>query len=515
MPPPARGAVEARAQPDRRTTSRQRSQARCSSWCARATRRSRGPTPSPGRWSATTRRGARGRRTARGLIGLLRLGDVLDVGSGDGAIAQLFAPRARAVTCLDASERMIAAARQRLAASNERPRRSSGDMHELAVRRRAVRSGARCSTCSPTRRRPARVIAEAARVSAAARRSRGRRRSTRTSSEEVARAYRPRHSRLRAGRAQADARSSAGLDRRALRGRRAARSARPTFSVVTAVGAQGMSENWMNQSDVETRCARSSRSASSCSTARWARMIQRHKLDEADFRGERFAAHARDLKGNNDLLVAHAARRHPRDPRRVPRRRRRHHRDQHVQRDGDRRRPTTGSKPSVYEHQRRRRAELARAAADAAKQRPGGRASSPARSARRTRRCRSRRTSNDPAFRAVTFDEVRDAYAEQVRGLIDGGVDLLLVETIFDTLNAKAALFAIDEVFEERGARLPLMISVTITDRAAARSPARPSTRSGCRSRTRGRSRSASTARSARARCGRTSRSSRASPTAT
>src|SRR5205814_1946404 len=65
---------------------------------------------------------------------------------------------------------------------------------------------------------------------------------------------------------------------------------------------------------------------------------------------------------------------------------------------------------------------------------------------------------NNPAFRAVTFDEVRDAYKEQVRGLIDGGSDLLLLETIFDTLTAKAALVAIEEVFAERRARLPLMI---------------------------------------------------------
>ena len=73
---------------------------------------------------------------------------------------------------------------------------------------------------------------------------------------------------------------------------------------------------------------------------------------------------------------------------------------------------------------------------------------------------------NDPAFRGMTFDQARDAYEEQVRGLIDGGVDLLLLETIFDTLNAKAAIVAIENVFEEKGVRLPLMISVTITDRS-------------------------------------------------
>jgi len=72
----------------------------------------------------------------------------------------------------------------------------------------------------------------------------------------------------------------------------------------------------------------------------------------------------------------------------------------------------------------------------------------------------------NPSFRAVTFDELRIAYAEEVRGLIDGGVDALLIETIFDTLNAKAAIFACDEVMEERGVRVPVMISGTITDRS-------------------------------------------------
>ena len=72
----------------------------------------------------------------------------------------------------------------------------------------------------------------------------------------------------------------------------------------------------------------------------------------------------------------------------------------------------------------------------------------------------------DPAARAITFDELRAAYAEQVRGLIEGGADLLLVETIIDGLGAKAALFAIDEVAEETGVRPPVMISVTVTDRS-------------------------------------------------
>ena len=73
---------------------------------------------------------------------------------------------------------------------------------------------------------------------------------------------------------------------------------------------------------------------------------------------------------------------------------------------------------------------------------------------------------NDPAFRSVTFDQVRDAYAVQVRGLLEGGSDLLIIETIFDTLNAKAAIVAIEDVFAERGARVPVMISVTFADKS-------------------------------------------------
>ena len=73
---------------------------------------------------------------------------------------------------------------------------------------------------------------------------------------------------------------------------------------------------------------------------------------------------------------------------------------------------------------------------------------------------------NNPAFRNISFDELRDAFKEQARGLIDGGCDLLLLETLVDTLNAKAGIVAIQEVEEEKGVHLPLMISVTITDRS-------------------------------------------------
>jgi 5-methyltetrahydrofolate--homocysteine methyltransferase len=71
---------------------------------------------------------------------------------------------------------------------------------------------------------------------------------------------------------------------------------------------------------------------------------------------------------------------------------------------------------------------------------------------------------NRPGFRAITFDELRVAYREAADGLIDGGSDVLMVETVFDTLNAKAALFAIEEAFDARGVRLPVMVSGTITD---------------------------------------------------
>jgi 5-methyltetrahydrofolate--homocysteine methyltransferase len=71
---------------------------------------------------------------------------------------------------------------------------------------------------------------------------------------------------------------------------------------------------------------------------------------------------------------------------------------------------------------------------------------------------------NDPGFRAITFDVLKEAYKEQAKGLIEGGVDLLLVETVFDTLNAKAALFGIQELFDEMGKELPIMVSGTITD---------------------------------------------------
>jgi 5-methyltetrahydrofolate--homocysteine methyltransferase len=192
-------------------------------------------------------------------------------------------------------------------------------------------------------------------------------------------------------------------------------------------------------------------------------MIQRRKLTEQDFRGIRFRTHPRDLKGDNDILVLTR-------PDVV--------RDVHLaylDAGSDILETNTfnatriaqadyGLENIVYELN----VAAARLAKDAAlafstpeKPRFVAGALGP------TNRTLSISPEvNDPSARAVTFDEVRFAYAEQVRGLMDGGVDLLLVETIFDTLNAKAALVAIDDVFTEKQRSLPLMISATITDKS-------------------------------------------------
>ncbi|MBI3262486.1 MAG: methionine synthase [Acidobacteria bacterium] len=194
-------------------------------------------------------------------------------------------------------------------------------------------------------------------------------------------------------------------------------------------------------------------------------MIQRHRLDEADFRGKRFRAHPRDLKGDNDLLVLTRSEVitgiH----------------DAYLQAGSDiietnSFNATTisqadyGLEPIVYELNVEA-AKLAKQAADRWTLRTPDRPRFVAGAIGPTNKTLSLSPDvNNPAFRAVTFDQMRAAYAEQARGLIDGGVDALLVETIFDTLSAKAALVGIFEVFEDKGIELPLMISVTITDRS-------------------------------------------------
>jgi 5-methyltetrahydrofolate--homocysteine methyltransferase len=190
-------------------------------------------------------------------------------------------------------------------------------------------------------------------------------------------------------------------------------------------------------------------------------MIQRYTLTEADFRGERFADHPHDLKGNNDLLcltrpdiieAIHRA---------------------YLEAGADIVETNTFSGTSIaqadygMEHVvyelNLEAARIARRAADAvgSDERPRfvAGAMGP------TNRTASISPDvNNPGYRAVTFDQLVEAYLEQARGLLDGGSDLLLVETVFDTLNAKAALFAIEQLYNERGQRWPIMVSGTITD---------------------------------------------------
>ena len=194
-------------------------------------------------------------------------------------------------------------------------------------------------------------------------------------------------------------------------------------------------------------------------------MLQRHGLTEADFRGERFRDHPRDLRGDSDVLVLTR----PDLVRGIH--------EAYLAAGADIVETCTftatavaqadyGLEPFVYE-MNVAGARLAREAADAWTARTPGRPRLVAGSIGPTNRTLSLSPDvADPSFRAITFDQLRAAYVEQVRGLADGGCDALLIETIFDTLNAKAAIAAAQDVFEERGQALPLMISVTITDRS-------------------------------------------------
>ena len=193
-------------------------------------------------------------------------------------------------------------------------------------------------------------------------------------------------------------------------------------------------------------------------------MIQAYELTEADFRGERFRDHPRDLRGNSELLCLTP----PADirchPRRLSRCRRGHHRDQHVHGHPDR--PgRLRLRSGVVREMNHEAARLAREAADAAERAEPGRPRYVAGSLGPTNRTASMRADvGDPAARNVTFDELEVAYQESAEGLVEGGADLLLIETIFDTLNAKAAIFGVEAVFDEIGDRVPLIISGTIMD---------------------------------------------------
>jgi 5-methyltetrahydrofolate--homocysteine methyltransferase len=194
-------------------------------------------------------------------------------------------------------------------------------------------------------------------------------------------------------------------------------------------------------------------------------MIQTYGLDEAAYRGERFRDWGRDLKGNNDLLSLTQ----PQIVQAIHR--------QYLAAGADILETNTfnctvismadyGLETLAYELNVAG-ARQARAAVTAFELENPGRTCFVAGALGPTNKTASLSPDvQNPAFRAVTFEQLVAAYQEQTRGLMEGGVDLLLVETIFDTLNAKAALFAIEQEFEAAGRRLPVMISFTITDRS-------------------------------------------------
>ena len=193
--------------------------------------------------------------------------------------------------------------------------------------------------------------------------------------------------------------------------------------------------------------------------------IQDRGLDEAAYRGEKFAGHGADLSGNNDLLVLTQ----PEVVLDI-------HRD-YLTAGADILETNTFTATTISQADygleahaweiNQRAAILARQAADQATASTPDKPRFVAGVLGPTNKTASISPDvNDPAFREVSFDDLRLSYGEAADGLLDGGVDLLMVETIFDTLNAKAALFAIDEVFEKRGERVPIMISGTITDRS-------------------------------------------------
>ncbi len=192
-------------------------------------------------------------------------------------------------------------------------------------------------------------------------------------------------------------------------------------------------------------------------------VLQGYQLEEADFRGEQFADHPSDLKGNNDLLCLTR----PDIVEEIHGR--------YFAAGADIIETNTFSSTtiaqadyaleSIVTELNTAAVACARRAAEAAERATPGRRCFVAGAIGPLNRTLSMSPDvNRPDYRAVSWDEVLTAYAEQVRALMAGGVDVLLVETIFDTLNSKAALFAIESVFEETGTRVPVMISVTITD---------------------------------------------------
>ncbi len=192
-------------------------------------------------------------------------------------------------------------------------------------------------------------------------------------------------------------------------------------------------------------------------------MIQRHALAEADFRNDELQTHDRSLKGNNDLLSITR----PNLILDIHRR--------YFESGADIVETNTFSSTSIAQEDyglenwvyrmNKQSALLARQAADEQLLKTPERPRWVAGAMGPTNRTASLSPDvNDPGYRAVSFNQLKAAYREQVEGLLDGGVDLLLVETVFDTLNAKAALFAIQAYMEEKQVRIPVMVSGTITD---------------------------------------------------
>lgn len=193
-------------------------------------------------------------------------------------------------------------------------------------------------------------------------------------------------------------------------------------------------------------------------------MIQTYKLDEAGYRGKQFADHPHDLKGCNDLLCIT-------QPDLIVEIHRRF-----LEAGADIIETNTFNSTSIsmadYKLEDRvydlnlAGAKVARRAVEIAMDRDPARPRFVAGAIGPTNRTASiSPDANNPAYRAVTYDQLVAAYTEQVRGLMDGGVDILLVETVFDSLNSKAALFAIEQYFEKTGRRVPVMVSFTITQR--------------------------------------------------
>ena len=192
-------------------------------------------------------------------------------------------------------------------------------------------------------------------------------------------------------------------------------------------------------------------------------MIQRYKLDEAGYRGARFKDHKHDVKGDNDLLVLS-------QPKIIS-----EIHNAYVEAGADIIETNTFNSQAISqadyglediaEEMNVAAAKLAREAADAWTKKTPAKPRFVAGAIGPTNRTASISPDvNNPGFRNVSFDALVEAYTTQTRGLIEGGVDTILIETVFDTLNAKAAGFAVEQVFDEMGVELPIMISGTITD---------------------------------------------------